>query len=314
MLKKIKIQNFQSHKLSELNLSSGINVIVGESNHGKTAIIRLLNWIINNYNYRQMRSWWALEKEKGRGKEYPTYGEITTEEGNVITRLKSKSDNMYSINGEELRAFGTGVPEEVSNHLRIGDINMQKQMDAPFLLGLRAGDVARFLNKIANLDDIDRSTKRIKELSTNNKTDIKYAETEYNQKMAELKDYKYLDDAEAELSDLEKQYNIIQATQVQSIKLTQLCAEIREAQTKMNKILPDEEAIAEKLEQFNTVKDKIKTLQDQYNSIQSIIIDIKRQQRLIITKENEIKSIEKQLKELIPEACPMCKGTGKVKL
>ena len=46
MIDKIKIENIQSHKNTELNLSNGINVIVGSSNNGKSAILRALYWAI----------------------------------------------------------------------------------------------------------------------------------------------------------------------------------------------------------------------------------------------------------------------------
>jgi len=51
MLKKISIQNFQSHKKTELDLVDGINVIYGLSQSGKSAILRALNWIIFNRKF-----------------------------------------------------------------------------------------------------------------------------------------------------------------------------------------------------------------------------------------------------------------------
>ena len=48
MIQSLKIQNFQSHKNSELVFSEGINIITGSSNNGKTAILRALGWVITN--------------------------------------------------------------------------------------------------------------------------------------------------------------------------------------------------------------------------------------------------------------------------
>ena len=42
MIKKISIKNIQSYRETELELSKGINAIVGSSNNGKTAILRAL--------------------------------------------------------------------------------------------------------------------------------------------------------------------------------------------------------------------------------------------------------------------------------
>ena len=48
MINTIQINDYQSHRKTELNLSPGINVIVGENDKGKSAILRALNWLVNN--------------------------------------------------------------------------------------------------------------------------------------------------------------------------------------------------------------------------------------------------------------------------
>ena len=48
MLKSLKIRNFESHRNTQLNFHPGVNVIVGESDQGKTAILRALEWVLFN--------------------------------------------------------------------------------------------------------------------------------------------------------------------------------------------------------------------------------------------------------------------------
>ena len=48
MIQKLNIQNFQSHKDTKLEFHPGVNVIIGQSDSGKTAIIRALRWLIWN--------------------------------------------------------------------------------------------------------------------------------------------------------------------------------------------------------------------------------------------------------------------------
>ena len=48
MIQSIRLQNFQSHKDSYLRFSNGINIISGQSNNGKTSLLRGLNWVITN--------------------------------------------------------------------------------------------------------------------------------------------------------------------------------------------------------------------------------------------------------------------------
>lgn len=45
---KLILKNFQGHADSELNFGKGLNVVIGESSHGKSAIYRALHWLYDN--------------------------------------------------------------------------------------------------------------------------------------------------------------------------------------------------------------------------------------------------------------------------
>lgn len=155
MIKSILIQNFQSHEKTELEFHSGVNTIIGSSDCGKTAIIRALRWLVwNRPSGDAIRSRWGG----------PTDVRVETEEG-TVTRSKDKVD-LYSLERPgskllEFKAFGTSVPEEISGLLNISEINLQSQLDAPFLVSNTAGEVAAHFNKIARLDIIDRGLQNI---------------------------------------------------------------------------------------------------------------------------------------------------------
>lgn len=48
-IKKLVLENFQSHEYSEFEFSDGLNVFTGESRSGKTSVIRALGWIYEDY-------------------------------------------------------------------------------------------------------------------------------------------------------------------------------------------------------------------------------------------------------------------------
>jgi len=150
MIKKLEIQNFQSHKNTELTLAPGVNVIVGATDSGKTAIIRALRWLIwNRPSGEAFRSNWGGD----------TVVDIEAD-NHHWSRLKGKQ-NHYHYNGGTFAAFGAGVPEEVSKSLNIDDINLQMQLDSPFLISASAGETASYFNRIAHLDQIDIGLKNI---------------------------------------------------------------------------------------------------------------------------------------------------------
>ena len=63
MIRKLNIQNIQSHKNTELEFSPGINAIVGSSNNGKSAILRALYWVRYNrpLGIDNLLSHWACD-------------------------------------------------------------------------------------------------------------------------------------------------------------------------------------------------------------------------------------------------------------
>ena len=155
MIKSLTIENFQSHPKSLFEFSPGLNCIVGSSDVGKSAALRSLNWIANNRpNGDFFRSYWGGD----------TSASLLTEDGIEIKRIKTKSENIYSVNDKELKAVGKDIPAEVQEALQFTEINIQYQMDAPFLLSQSPGEIARYLNQIVNLENIHESMKRIESI------------------------------------------------------------------------------------------------------------------------------------------------------
>lgn len=155
MIKSISILNFQSHAKSKFDFADGVNVIVGSSDSGKTAALRALRWLANNRPTGDaMRSTWGGD----------TNVIVETEDG-YVRRVRGKEDHyeLKSHGGKDLvfKAFRTDVPDEIVSFLNLSDINLQAQLDAPFLLSETPGNVAQFFNKIAKLDVIDKATSNV---------------------------------------------------------------------------------------------------------------------------------------------------------
>jgi exonuclease SbcC len=136
MISSITLTNFQSHDINFLRLSSGVNVIIGSSDSGKTAILRALNWCVyNRPSGKAHISYWNKDLKD------ETTVVITKKQGQVL-RIRGNDFNGYRIaRGDpddvsviELEAVGTDVPEEVTKLLNLSEVNIQRQMDRPFLI------------------------------------------------------------------------------------------------------------------------------------------------------------------------------------
>jgi DNA repair protein SbcC/Rad50 len=198
MIKSLAINNFQSHEKTYLKFDPGVNVIVGASDSGKTAIIRALRWVVwNRPSGDDIRSHWGGD----------TFVIIETENG-FVWRHKGKIDKydlkVYDKSDLVFKAFGTSVPQEISQFLDINEINLQMQLDSPFLLSESPGAVASHWNKVAKLDKIDTGLQNINSEIRELTAAIKFKEKDKEYLITNLEKFEYLEKAEIELEVLEE--------------------------------------------------------------------------------------------------------------
>jgi exonuclease SbcC len=193
MIKKISIKNYQSHRDSVLELHENVNVIIGNSDSGKSAIIRAIKWVRDNRpSGEDFRSTWG-------GK---TDVEVITDDATIV-RSKDK-DNEYILNGTSFKAFGTDVPKEISDALNLDGSNIAFQLDSPFLLSETPGNTASFFNKVANIDKIDTGTQKVNSAIRELTADIKYKEAQDVKLTEDLKTYEHIDIFQYDVEQLEE--------------------------------------------------------------------------------------------------------------
>lgn len=142
------IQYFQSHINTRLDFHPNVNVIIGISDHGKTAIERAVRALVFNIFPNDYR--------KGYKKPTVIKGKIGP---NVVSRIRSSTKNEYILNNEPLEFVGKRtVPVEVQEVFNLGDINFQRQKDPPYLLdeSWTGGAIARTINKLIKVDVINQ--------------------------------------------------------------------------------------------------------------------------------------------------------------
>ena len=185
MLQTIQIHNFQSHENSQLDLSPGINTLVGDSDCGKSAVMRAILWAITNspQGDAYVSDWTKTPKGK-KMSESATYVAIDTnpqkDRGKFsVVRKRSPEFNGYEVfdgsDNTQFEALRTDVPREVSQCFNIGPVNIQRQMDPPFLIASTPGEAARFINQLVNLTDIDEAQTEINSLGRSCSADLRAA-------------------------------------------------------------------------------------------------------------------------------------------
>lgn len=164
MIEQIRITNFQIHKDLTINLGRS-TVLQGDSNHGKTAVLRALYWVANNEpSGDSYVSYWAKDGNKFKDGMY-TEVEVRVD-GHTIVRRRDNKFNGYVVDGVKYEALRGGVPDVVTNLLNLSPVSTQRQLDAPFLLSMTPGEAASFLNSLANLEDVSGILATAKRSST----------------------------------------------------------------------------------------------------------------------------------------------------
>jgi len=336
-IKKLSISNFQSHKHSSLNLDPGVNVIVGPSDSGKTAIIRALRWLVwNRPSGDAIRSWWGGDTEVHIS--LPTTS---------ISRSKGK-DNSYKLDDISFKAMGTEVPEEIKKEINFVDINLQQQLDRPFLLDDSPGEVAKHFNSVAQLTVIDRGMANVKHWIREIEQEDKTRRSQLKESIAELKTYNYLDKMEQEVVALEylEQEKIKTGQEIGKLKkiieeYTQIepeiaaCLYLTQLETPVNDLLSlfaQQKVLRNKHKELQNLLETFTKLEQEYKETQHFLKIEKpldkillsfHKKKLLEKKKGELKeTIEditylteaiihckkerKTLEVLLPSICPFC--------
>ncbi len=151
---RLRLTNFQRHERFDLTLDPGVTTLVGPSDAGKSSVIRALRWLALN---RPAGDGFV---RRGGGRSDVTEARARCD-GVTVRRWRGSGDNAYAVGAEEYRAFGQDVPPAVSRIVGLGPDNFGGQHDAPYWLGLSEPDLARELNRIVDLDVIDRTASRL---------------------------------------------------------------------------------------------------------------------------------------------------------
>jgi len=282
MIKSITIQNFQSHKNTTLEFSKGVNVIVGLSDAGKSAIFHAVNWVITNRPLGDaFRSDWG-----GR-----TRVELDLDPGGKVVREKDKNKNQYLIYSAQddtplvLEGFGTEPPGEVNLLINMDDINIQNQADPPFLLMSSPGEVAQMLNKAASIDDIDRVTSSLRSTHRQLQQAVQSDQEKLEEYKRELDKYVELPKLEKEIERLEQLELDKKEMEKQLTELDGLCKQRKDLEEQLHRTKGVEQGI-ELLSKVEKQVEAWRGIREQYERLRELYRDA-------IVLERKLKKIKK---------------------
>lgn len=323
-IKKLEVINFQKHSHFVADFISGINVIYGNSDEGKSCLIRAIKWIFFNEPKGD------VVRKEGTKK---TSVKITLSNDIIVEKVKSSSINRYIIyrddKTEEYNAIGKGeLPEEIKQVLKLTlidvdkdtiNLNIADQISLPFLCDKSAIFRMKLFNKFTGNDIIDKvfqaynkdllqinreekieqtylnDYKKSLETTTNELDTIKKLYQEFSTKHNSLKDqyehYKLLTDSKEKFSTISD--NLITC----SDNLSQIKLISPDKLIELNKIFKKYETIYKLYLELNQINQQIETIEGNLQEITIPAIDIKTLENSA-EKLNKLIKLQSQLKEL----------------
>lgn len=171
---KLHIENFQAISDIDIDFVKGINIIVGQSNSGKTSVLRAIDTLVNNGSG-------SAEFIK-RGTKH-TSVEMDYN-GNNIKWSRTPKEIEYSINGEKFLKVGSTdlfklLPENGFVRDPQGEFsNLEDEWTLPFPFYKNGSEIFKLFENIFSVSDSAKILKCMKESEDENKRALKYSEKE----------------------------------------------------------------------------------------------------------------------------------------
>lgn len=270
----VTLKNFQAHKDTTVQFDKGLNIIVGESNNGKTSILRGILWAIDN---------------QPLGNDFIMAGEndcsvtINFSDGTYIERGRTVKDTGYykiryiDDNGKYIdqtyRGFTNAVPIEVANVHQMPKVNITKdiethlnvlsQLDGPFLLTESPLVKASAIGRITGTHVIDAAIKESnKTIQSNRKLAKSYSE-DLQQKENECKQLPDIKSMEA----FTKNYAyIVKYITKLNDSVTKLNTNLQQINQYQQQMMQEKEK-CERLKKVSALLPIIQTTQDRLNKV-----------------------------------------------
>ena len=261
MLDRVKIKGFQVHEDLDVRLDPQITTIIGETDTGKSSIIRAIRWLVLN---------------QPRGDGYINTGTKQCSvrarvDGTIFKRVKGGKTNTYTLGKDKVfKAFGNDVPPEIQGLLCISDLNFQMQHDAPFWFSLSAAEVGRQLNKIVDLEQIDRMATKLNGRVRALRSEVTVVEKRLGQAEERIKESEFAIEMEEELASLETLQGRIQTGKRKEAALSKLITEavlLKQKKKKADKLVSDARNVIE-------IGDQCVKLSGQHSVLEALLLSV----------------------------------------
>ena len=283
----IWIKLFQIHNDLHIRLVPGFNCIVGESEKGKSAIIRALALLFTS----KPKGGEKLFKQWFQNKQ-PTI-KIRDNYGNIIKR----QNNKYYVNDIELKALNNELPDPVNQLISLNETNWQRQHDSFFMIFKPGGGAAKALDKVLDIEDYLLLVEEIKKRRSKKKKDNEYLKDKNEGLLKSFKNMEVIPEFLDKLNIIQETHNQVKKYESDINKITNIIEQLEsinkyKKEKKIIKIINNKSNIlVTKVKEYKILEQKLITLNQLTEDLLSI--------NYYINQKDNIKYLIQEIKNLI---------------
>lgn len=218
MIKRITLKNFEAHEDSTIEFSDGLNLIIGQSNQGKSSIVRALSLVVaNRFEHDSVRT----------GAQFCTV-KVETDKGS-ITAERGEDINHWIIETpkgkKEYRNIGLSVPPEALEILGMGERvrgeikelpNIMFQLEKHYMLSeidgkkTTANSIARMMDEAIGIGGMEELIKDIAADFTSKKKELGTRNIQISELKGKILDFSIFEDYRKSIESARKAYDEVE--------------------------------------------------------------------------------------------------------
>lgn len=255
MVTKIIAHNFQSHKHTEVDFRKGLSVFVGDSDQGKTALVkRAFLWCLfnepNGNAFVRYKDDGKVMPSGERERETTCYVTVQFDNGYELTRKREKNKNIYELINEDgeilsFESFKNEVPTEIQEAIGIRkfiidddlkfNVNIIGSRDTS-LVDLTGSIKSKVIGSFAGTNIIDIANRGVVADIKSTSGLLKSVTEEKENIQEKLKKYDNIPAREAIISDIEELTFEVTAINDKKSKIISLFDKIKENNKRISEL------------------------------------------------------------------------------
>lgn len=294
MLERMRLRDFQRYEDFRVVFDERVTTFVGTSDSGKSSILRALRWAMTN---------------RPSGSTFVRHGMKAAAatlwlDGYRLSRRKGKGMNKLVVDGAELEAFGSELPEPVRLLCNVDETNFQGQHDSPFWLSLTAGQVSRELNEVVNLDEIDHVLASILKIEKRARTEVELCEKRAEKAEQDHESLSWVSTMEVEWQEIEEKQRGLDNIDGKLKRGRELLGEVGRLRGLAGAEVPDTRELDALIVKYEQAEEDLKTARRMLKEIRSLASQVG-------DFDEKINESQARLSAESGGICPLCGGVLK---